>query len=99
MILDDTLYSPQFRDLLKEEGRIIVNSRTAIEGAITVDAEKISSGYRLPTVNTVMLGYLIGISGIVSAEEASEAVKGYMPAKIQEKNISAILQAAEEVLR
>ena len=99
VILDNTLYSPQFRDLLKEEGRIIVNSRTAIEGAITVDAEKISSGYRLPTVNTVMLGYLIGISGIVSAEEASEAVKGYMPAKIQEKNISAILQAAEEVLR
>ncbi|MDO4864307.1 MAG: 2-oxoacid:acceptor oxidoreductase family protein [Ruminococcus sp.] len=98
VILDDTLYSPSLRGLLKENGQIIVNSKTAIDGALTFDAEGIAAEHRLPTVNTVMLGLLVGLSGVVTAENAQQAIKGYMPAKIQERNISALLKAAEEAV-
>ncbi len=99
VVLDDTLYSPQLRGLLKEEGSVIVNSKSAIEDALTFDAEGIAAEYRLPTVNTVMLGLLVGLSGVVTAKEAEQAIKGYMPQKIQERNISAVFRAAEEVSR
>ena len=98
VILDDTLYEPLLRSLLKEDGKIIVNSKGDIEGALTFDAEKIAAELRLPTVNTVMLGLLTGISGVVTPEDAADAIKGYMPEKIQERNISAILKAAEEAV-
>jgi len=98
VILDDTLYEPQLRSLLKEDGNIIVNSKNDIEGALSFDAENIAAELKLPTVNTVMLGLLTGISGVVTEENAVEAVKGYMPEKIQERNISAILKAAEEAV-
>lgn len=98
VILDDTLYEPQLRSLLKEDGYIIVNSKNDIEGALSFDAENIAAELKLPTVNTVMLGLLTGISGVVTEENAVEAVKGYMPKKIQERNISAILKAAEEAV-
>lgn len=97
VILDDTLYSPQLRELLKEDGSIIVNSKNAIDGAFTFDAEKISAEFRLPTVNTVMFGLLAGLSQVVSAENAADAIKGYMPQKIQERNINALLRAVQEV--
>lgn len=98
VILDDTLYSPQLRGLLKEDGRIIVNSKSDIENAETFDADSIASQFRLPTVNTVMFGILIGLSVIVSQEDAVSAIKGYMPEKIQERNINALSEAVREVL-
>ena len=98
VILDDTLYSPQLKQLLKDDGRIIVNSKSSIDGALTFDGEKISAEFRLPTVNTVMYGLLVGLSGVVSAEDAIGSIKGYMPEKIQERNIGALSRAVEEVL-
>ncbi len=97
VILDDTLYSPQLVKLLKDKGKIIVNSKTEIIGAITFDAEKIAGEFRLPTVNTVMLGFLVGLSDFIKNENAIEAIKGYMPLKIQESNVNALLKAVEEV--
>ena len=97
VILDDTLYSTSLRGLLRDSGHIIVNSKNTIEGTLTFDAEGIASEHRLPTVNTVMLGLLVGLSGVVTAENAVEAIKGYMPQKIQERNIAALIRAAEEV--
>lgn len=97
VILDDTLYSPQLRELLKDDGKIIVNSKSDIEGTVAFDAEKISAEFRLPTVNTVMFGLLVGLSEAVSADNAAEAIKGYMPQKIQERNINALLRAVQEV--
>ena len=97
VVLDDTLYSPQLRQLLKEDGKVIVNSKNDIDGALVFDAECIAAGFRLPTVNTVMLGLLTGLSGAVTADEAVGAVRGYMPQKIQERNINAILRAVQEV--
>ena len=99
VILDDTLYAPQFRELLRDGGKLIVNSKKDIEGILTFDAETIAAEFRLPTVNTVMLGLLVGISGVITAENAVEAIKDHMPKKIQERNINALLKAAEEAVR
>ena len=97
VVLDDTLYTPDLRDLLREGGSIIVNSKKPTDGAFTFDAEGIAEDYRLPTVNTVMFGLLVGMSGVVTSAEAEEAIKGYMPAKIQERNIAALRRAVQEV--
>ena len=97
VIIDDTLYSPQLQGLLKTTGKIIVNSKSDIDGALTFDADSIAAEFRLPTANTVMFGLLVGLSGVVTSDEAAEAIKGYMPAKIQERNISALLKAVQEV--
>ena len=70
VVLDDTLYSPELNKLLKEDGKIIINSKSPAEGAETFDAGRIDAEFRLPTVNTVMLGLLTGISGIISADDA-----------------------------
>ena len=99
VILDDTLYSPQLKNLLKDSGQIIVNSKNPIDGALDFDAEKIAAEFRLPTVNTVMYGLLIGISGVVSADDGVSSIKGYMPQKIQERNINALLKAVQEVAK
>ena len=97
VIIDDTLYSPQLQELLKPTGQIIVNSKNEIDGALTFDADSIAAEFRLPTANTVMFGLLVGLSGVVTSDEAVEAIRGYMPAKIQERNISALLRAVQEV--
>ena len=97
VIIDDTLYSPQLQGLLKSTGKIIVNSKNDIDGALTFDADSIAAEFRLPTANTVMFGLLVGLSGVVTSDEAVEAINGYMPAKIQERNISALLKAVQEV--
>ena len=99
VILDDTLYSPQLLELLKDSGKIIANSKNDISGVCTFDAEKIAAEFRLPTVNTVMFGLLIWLSGVVSSDNAAEAIKGYMPQKIQERNINALLRAVQEVAK
>ena len=99
VILDDTLYSSDLKELLNESGKIIINSKNTIDGAETFDAEKTAAEFRLPTVNTVMFGLLVGISGVVTEEEAVSSIKGYMPEKIQERNIGALLKAAGEVRR
>ena len=87
----------ELRGLLKDNGQVIVNSKNSIDGALTFDADKIAAEFRLPTANTIMLGLLAGLSGIITSDEAIEAIKGYMPAKIQERNISALLRAVQEV--
>ncbi len=97
VVLDDTLYSPSLKSELKDGGKIIVNSKNDIEGAHAFDAESIAAEFKLPVVNTVMLGLLAGISGVVTPDEAEKAVRGYMPAKIAERNAGALLKALQEV--
>ncbi|MCR5110000.1 MAG: 2-oxoacid:acceptor oxidoreductase family protein [Ruminococcus sp.] len=99
VILDDTLYTPRLSELLKDGGKIIINTKNNISGTVSFDAETTAASFRLPTVNTVMLGLVSGLSGIVSTDEAVSAINGYMPEKIRERNINALLKAAEEVSR
>ncbi len=98
IVLDDTLYDSSFQTLLKPEGKILINSKhfsNSSNNVFLFDAEKIATEFRLPTVNTIMTGFLIGISKIISNDEFTKAITEYMPQKIQEKNIVAFLKAVE----
>ena len=46
-----------------------------------------------------MLGVFSAVSGIVSAEDISSAIDGYMPEKIRERNKQAVLAAYEEAVK
>lgn len=97
VVLDDTLYSPVLQAQLKQGGRIIVNSKAPIPDTFTFDGEAIAAEFKLPTVNTVMLGIVSALSGYITEEQAVSALKGYMPQKIQERNIGAVKLAREAV--
>lgn len=98
VVLDDTLYSPELHSQLRPGGRIVVNSTRPIPDTFTFDGDSIGAQFRLPTVNTVMLGILSALSGYISEEQAVSAIEGYMPAKIRERNIGAVKLAREAVL-
>lgn len=100
IILDDTLYNESLKTLLKEDGKVIINSKAEYgKSSLSVDADGVAGKFRLPTVNTVMLGVFSAVSGIVSAEDISSAIDGYMPEKIRERNKQAVLAAYEEALK
>lgn len=100
IILDDTLYSDSLKKLLKNNGKIIVNSRkTADENIIAFDCYSIARELCLPTVNTILLGIFSAVSGAVSVEDIERSIDEYMPEKIREKNKQAIRKSAEEVLK
>lgn len=98
VILDETLYSGSLKKMLKENGKIIINSKNkAAENIISIDAESIAKELRLPVVNTIMMGALSAVSGIVDTENTAFAIENYMAAKLHEKNINAVKKAAAEV--
>lgn len=97
VILDETLYAPVLQSQLKQGGRIIVNSKTPIPETFTFDGEAVAAEYKLPTVNTVMLGIVSALSGYITEEQAVSAIEGYMPQKIQARNIGAVRLAREAV--
>lgn len=100
VILDDTLYSDTLKNLLKNNGKIIVNSKTvAGEKIVSFDCDSIASELRLPTVNTILLGIFSAVSGAVSVKDIERSIDGYMPEKIREKNKQAVRRSAEEVLK
>ena len=100
IILDDTLYNESLKNLLKDDGRVIINSKSEYgKSSLSVDADGVAGKFRLPTVNTVMLGVFSAVSGIVSAEDISSAIDGYMPEKIRERNKQAVLAAYEEAVK
>lgn len=99
VILDETLYNENLKNLLKSDGKIIINSK-GIQGdkVISFDGEYFSRKLKLPTVNTVMLGTVATVSDIVSTKELMMAIDDYMPEKIREKNRQAVLEASREVI-
>lgn len=100
IILDETLYSDSLKNLLKPDGKIIVNTKQKMSGRVySFDGNSISDLLRLPTVNTVMLGAFSAVSGIVTADDVHKAIEAYMPERIREKNKQAADDAAKEVFR
>ena len=97
VVLDDTLYAQELQAQLKEGGRIIVNSKAPIPDTFTFDGEAVAAEFKLPTVNTVMLGIVSALSGYITEEQAVSAIEGYMPQKIQARNIGAVKLAREAV--
>lgn len=97
VVLDESLYNSSLNNMLKPNGKIIVNSSRSINNTISFDGSCISAQLKLPTVNTIMLGAVSVISGVVTTSDLSSAIKQYMPEKLQVKNIKAVLCAAKEV--
>ena len=96
IILDETLYSDGLASLLKEGGKILINSKTRTgENIVAFDGNSLATKEKLPTANTVMLGFLSAVSGTVDPEEIFFAIDNYMPEKIREKNKLAIRKAIE----
>ena len=96
VILDETLYADGLQKLLKPGGQIIVNTRTEKPDWKAFDGDTLAKSLRLPVVNTVMLGALSGVSGVVSVSDLETAIEGYLAPKIREKNKLAVAQAAKE---
>ena len=98
VILDETLYNDNLNQLLKDGGKILVNTTTLDgENIIAFDGNSLAATLKIPTVNTVMLGAVGEISHLVKTEDISQAIIEYMPQKLHEKNIIAAAKAAEEV--
>ena len=100
IILDETLYSDGLCSLLKEGGKILINSKTRTgENIVSFDGNSIAAKEKLPTANTVMLGFLSAVSGTISADDIFFAIDNYMPEKIREKNKLAIRKVIEGALK
>lgn len=100
VILDETLYNSGLNRILKENGKIIINSKTISgDNILSLDAYSIAKELRLPVVNTIMIGALAAISGIVSTENIIFAIENYMPEKLHEKNINAVKRSFGEAMQ
>ena len=76
-----------------------MNTKHKINDEIySFDGSSISDSLRLPTVNTVMLGAISEISGIVTTDDLNNAIEAYMPERIQDKNKKAA-DAVKEAFR
>lgn len=111
MVLDPSLM--QVVDVtagLKPGGWVLINSEQSPEAfaipaqfrVATVDANAIAVKYRLgprnaPIVNTAILGAFSRITGIVSLEAVTTAVRDAVPAK-KEDNVKATQEAYEAVV-
>ena len=99
IFLDDTLFSDQAFDELKPDGKILLNTKEKIDDdrVITLDGDSIAEKYLgLPITNTILLGALAYVSGFISLDKLTEAVRQTMPKRLHEKNIAAVRAAYEE---
>ena len=99
--LDDTLFNENSFSELKSDGIILLNTKKKIdnERVITIDGDSIAEKYiGLPITNTILLGALAAISGLVSLDEINSAIIQTMPKRLYEKNIPAVKAAFEEVI-
>ena len=61
------------------------------------DGDSIAEKYLgLPITNTILLGALASVSGFISLDKLTEAVRQTMPKRLHEKNIAAVRAAYEE---
>lgn len=97
VILDDTLYSEGLKNMLKPNGKIIINSKSFNEqDAIVYNAKVLASDLRLPTVNTIMMGVMAKVSRLVDTQDLFGAIDEYMQEKIRSKNKEAISKVLKE---
>ena len=94
--LDGTLLDANWADELKPGGICLVNSTDAPADPrlLAIDADGMAKELLgRPIPNTVFLGALTAC-GCVPRDDIEEAIRGYMPAKLHEKNIAVVERAA-----
>lgn len=100
IFLDDTVFSDAAFAELKEGGKILLNTKRAIddERVIALDADKIAAELlKRPIANTIMLGAFAAVFDGVSLEDIAEAIRRDMPEKLHAKNIAAVEAGAKGV--
>ncbi|SDB02542.1 2-oxoacid:acceptor oxidoreductase family protein [Eubacterium oxidoreducens] len=100
IFLDDTLFSDEAFEEIKDGGKILLNTKSSIddERVITIDGDAIATEIlKLPITNTIMLGAFAAVFEGISLENIAESIRQYMPAKLREKNIAAAEAAADSV--
>lgn len=100
IFLDDTLFNAKSFHELKQNGKILLNTKKTIDdpGVITLDGDSLAARILgLPITNTILLGAFAAISDEISLEEIYEAIRLTMPQRLHEKNIAAVKAAYEEV--
>ncbi len=94
--LDGTLLDANWADELKPGGICLVNSADAPADPrlLAIDADGMAKELLgRPIPNTVFLGALTAC-GCVTRDDIEEAIRGYMPAKLHEKNIAVVERAS-----
>ena len=100
IFLDDTLFNAKSFHELKQNGKILLNTKKTIDDprVITLDGDSLAARILgLPITNTILLGAFAAISDEISLEEICEAIRLTMPQRLHEKNIAAVKAAYEEV--
>lgn len=100
IFLDDTLFNAKSFHELKQNGKILLNTKNTIDDprVITLDGDSLAARILgLPITNTILLGAFAAISDEISLEEIYEAIRLTMPQRLYEKNIAAVKAAYEEV--
>ena len=98
LFLDDTLFTESALDDLKDGGKIILNSKRipSSERIIAIDGDQIAKDIlRMPITNTIMLGALTAVTDALDIAQVEQAIEGYMPKKLHEKNKAAARAAME----
>jgi len=99
IFLDDTLFSQDALNGLKENGKIILNTTANYKEPriITLDATKIASEILgLRVANTVMLGALAALCDLVSVKDIEFAIEQTMPQKLWDGNKAVVAAAYKE---
>jgi pyruvate ferredoxin oxidoreductase gamma subunit len=102
IFLDDTLYTPEALDALKDGGYVIVNTKRRDFDArvVAIDAEGIARRtLGRPIANTPMLGALCALWDGISMEEIEAGIDAVLPERLRAGNKAAALAAYEFIAR
>ena len=101
VILDETLFKPQFFSDLKPNGKIVLNTGKPEnykdyvgDSFYTIDAAEMA--YRIlakPIVNTAVIGALAAISGLTSNVSVGNALSHYFKADLLDRNKKVVDEA------
>lgn len=102
VILDETLFSENYFNDLKPNGKIILNTEDAskyntFDNLLLVNATEIAlKVLGKPIANTAMIGALAAISGIADVEIIQQALAHYFKGDVLKKNKELIKQTFDE---
>lgn len=102
IFLDDTLFTEDAFEELKDGGSILLNTRKEYSDnrIIAFDGSALAVEIlKLPITNTVMLGAFAAVCNSVDIAQIEMAVRQGMAEKLQDKNIAVIRAAYDSVLK
>lgn len=100
VVLDETLYTGDLVDDLKDGGRIILNTSRDLneESITTIDGLGLALEILgRPITNTAMVGALVGVSDLVELDYVTGSLEDHLPKKIVSKNKALVDEAYRRI--